>query len=117
IASDRLADNPYEPLKGREYQTESWDPASGQYLSTTHRTYAVREMLIGLDDRVIRYAYVSRTDELRYNVAMGPGSSGTIELPSVAWQSASAWAGVTSASTAPTDTGADAVHVVSQRGL
>ena len=117
IASDRLADNPYEPLKGREYQTESWDPESGQYLSTTHSTYAVREMLVGLDDRAIRYAYVSRTDDLRYNVAMGPGSEGTIELPSVAWQSASAWAEVGTWEAPPADSAADPDHLVSRRGL
>src|SRR5690606_3762827 len=111
IESDRLGDNPYEPLKGREYLTESWDAEAQTRLSTTHSTYTVRGLMTGLDGRVIRYAYVSRTDELRYDTSLGYGVDGTVELPSVVWQTVSA-PGVI-----PGDDSADPDHVVVRRGL
>ncbi|GAB5547640.1 MAG: hypothetical protein SangKO_074000 [Sandaracinaceae bacterium] len=71
IASDRLAYSTYEALKGREFQTEAWDSVLGTRLSTTHSTYVMRQLMVGLDGRPIQYAYVSQTDELRYDTSRG----------------------------------------------
>ncbi len=111
IAVDRLADNPYEPIKGREYLTESWDATTNVRLSTAHSTYTNRLLLTGLDGRAIRYVYVSRTDELRYDVSLGYGNEGTTELPSVVFQE------VTNPAQIPSDGASDPPHVVAQRGL
>ncbi|MBZ0121594.1 MAG: FG-GAP-like repeat-containing protein, partial [Sandaracinaceae bacterium] len=116
LATDRLADNRYEALKGREYRTESWDYEDGHgndgaRLSTTHSTYTVRTLLTGLDGRMVQYAYVNRTDELRYDVSLLAGTGGTQSFPSVVWQE------VTDGATIPADSGTDAEHVVPVRGL
>ncbi|MBK8591845.1 MAG: VCBS repeat-containing protein [Sandaracinaceae bacterium] len=66
IASDRLAENPYEALKGRQWYTETYDD-DGAYLATAHGTVVARNLTTGLDGRVIWYAYVSQTDEFRYH--------------------------------------------------
>ena len=75
IASDRLAENPDEALKGREYRTELFDE-SGGYLSTRQSALTVRELLRGLNDAAIFYAFVSRNDELRYDTAPFAPASG-----------------------------------------
>ncbi len=90
IASDRLAENPYESLKGRQWLSESFDEG-GRYLSSAHATCAVRHLHTGLDGRDITYAYVSQTDELRYDTdgaatnSWIPGTD-SIELPIVQHQ-------------------------------
>ena len=114
IASDRLAYSQYEAMKGREYQTESWDSETGTHLATTHSSYVVRELMIGLDGRPVQYAYVRQTDELRYDTSRGFGSEGTaITLPSIAWQ----YVDSGSPAAIPTDAAADPDEAVQQRGL
>jgi len=66
ISADRLADNPNEALKGREYLTEVFDE-SGKYLKTSHATYAVRALMRGLSGIGVSYAYVKASDEYRYD--------------------------------------------------
>lgn len=81
IATDRLADNPYEALKGRQYLSEVFD-AYGQALSTSHATIMVRRLNTGLDGRATWYAYVSQSDELRYgHNPYLPDSASTVTLP------------------------------------
>ena len=66
IASDRLAENPYEALKGRQWYTETFDDDRA-YLATAHGTVIARNLATGLDGRVVWYAFVSQTDEFRYD--------------------------------------------------
>lgn len=68
LASDRLADNPNEALKGREVMTEVFDEA-GVFLSTSWATIRNRHLHTGLDGRSIHYAFVSETNELRYDTS------------------------------------------------
>ena len=86
LATDRLADNPYEALKGRQWLSEAFDE-SGTFLSSSHATLAVRHLATGLDGRGLWYAYVRQSDELRYDndpdsAGSAPGTM-TLELPSV----------------------------------
>ncbi|MCA9610355.1 MAG: RHS repeat protein, partial [Myxococcales bacterium] len=79
IAGDRLAHNPYEALKGREYLTEVFDD-EGAYLSTSFATLTNRMLATGIDGRPIHFAYVYDTNELRYDTTpFVPGGS-TLEL-------------------------------------
>lgn len=87
IASDRLADNPNEQLKGQLFLTETFDE-HGVYQSTQHTTFTVRTLLDGLDGSPIRYAYASRSDELRYDTAPFTPISETIEVDAVVRESA-----------------------------
>ncbi len=80
IATDRLAENPNEALKGRTWLTETFDDA-GRYLSTAHAACTVRQLATGLDGRFISYAFVSQTDEFRYDVAGFAPGGGAQELP------------------------------------
>jgi RHS repeat-associated protein len=89
IATDRLAQNPYEALKGRQWLSETLDEA-GRFLSSSHATIALRLLATGLDGRELWYAYVSQSDELRYDTdpdstGSAPGS-GSLTLPSVVRQ-------------------------------
>ncbi|NCQ62300.1 MAG: hypothetical protein GW913_16730, partial [Myxococcales bacterium] len=68
MASDRLADNPREALKGRQWRSESFDGA-GVTLSTTLAEVRVRKLATGLDGRAIGYGYVGRTDAYSYDTA------------------------------------------------
>ena len=85
IAGDRLADNPYEALKGRQWLSEVFD-ASGVYLSSSHATITIRPLIEGLDGRLVSYAYVSRSDELRYGTAGFVRGVTTIPLPALELQ-------------------------------
>ncbi len=78
IASDRLADNPNEALKGQAFLTEAFDLA-GTYLSTSHTAYTVRRLLDGLNGTAVTYAFASRTDEVFYDVA-GFGATPGVNL-------------------------------------
>ncbi|MCA9574635.1 MAG: SpvB/TcaC N-terminal domain-containing protein [Polyangiales bacterium] len=80
IASDRLAENPFEALKGRQWYTETYD-AQHAYLATAHGTVVARHLVTGLDGRVVWYAYVSQTDEFRYHHAEFVGAREERELP------------------------------------
>ncbi|MBX3271614.1 MAG: hypothetical protein KF729_15215 [Sandaracinaceae bacterium] len=81
LEGDRLAHNPFESLKGREYLTEVFDD-EGVYLSSTLATVSNRRLATGLDGRPIHYAYVYDTNEFRYDTSpFVPGSaSATIPL-------------------------------------
>ncbi|MCC7540733.1 MAG: VCBS repeat-containing protein [Deltaproteobacteria bacterium] len=89
IAADRLADNPDEALKGRESLTESFDQR-GTYLSTSHASYTVRTLFPATTDGrpAVSYAFVHRTDELRYDTSPFGAGTGTVSLPTVVRQSA-----------------------------
>jgi RHS repeat-associated protein len=80
IATDRLAENPYEALKGRQWYTETYDD-NGAYLATAHGTVVARNLITGQDGRVIWYAYVSQTDEFRYHHDQFVGADTARELP------------------------------------
>lgn len=82
IASDRLADNPDEPLKGLTYLSESFDEG-GTFVGTTHTSFAIRTLHAGLDGRVVRYAYGTQSDELAYDVINWAPGTDTVVLPSV----------------------------------
>jgi len=69
IASDRLADNPNEALKGETWLGESWDPATGAVLETSHTSFTLRELALGLDGRHVVLAYGSQSDALAYDQA------------------------------------------------
>jgi RHS repeat-associated protein len=66
ISAERLADNPNEALKGREFLTEISDE-TGTYLNTKHAAYAVRSLLTGLNGVRVSYAYVTASSEYRYD--------------------------------------------------
>lgn len=90
IADDRLAENPNEALKGREFMTEVFDE-DGDYLSTSFATLTDRYLLTGLDGREIHYAFVSETNELRYDTTpFAPDGSTTLELSAVVRESVAA---------------------------
>ncbi|MAQ18085.1 MAG: hypothetical protein CMN30_25215 [Sandaracinus sp.] len=80
IASDRLADNPREALKGRQWLSEVFDEG-GTYLSSSLATLTVRHLMTGLDGRGIYYGYVSQTDEFRYGTHGAGVGSEVRELP------------------------------------
>jgi RHS repeat-associated protein len=82
MAADRLADNPNEALKGREYLTEVFD-TSGKYLSTSHGSYTVRRLFEGENGVAVSYAFVNASDELRYDTVGAQEPWGTLTLPSV----------------------------------
>jgi len=114
IAADRLADNPNEALKGREYLTEVSD-LTGNYLSTSHATYAVRSLATGLNGVDVSYAYVKRSDELTYDTSVRSvpsGASATLSLDAVVREQAGAGLAVVTAGSAEEG---DALHEVPVR--
>ncbi|MFT3928616.1 MAG: toxin TcdB middle/N-terminal domain-containing protein [Myxococcales bacterium] len=115
IAADRLADNPNEALKGREYLNESSDQ-NGNYLSTRHATYTVRRIMTGLNGTSISYAYVSGSEEFRYDTTSRAGSATTVEMQSVLREEAREGRGVNAVYAAAAQAG-DAPHVVIARQL
>ncbi|MFO0685594.1 MAG: SpvB/TcaC N-terminal domain-containing protein [Sandaracinus sp.] len=98
IADDRLAFNPDEALKGREYLTEVLDER-GVYLSTAHATLTSRTLATGLDGRPIQYAFVSQSDEIRYDTTGYTPASYTATLPEVVRESVNASGAVTARTT------------------
>jgi RHS repeat-associated protein len=67
IAGDRLAENPWEALKGATHLTETWEESTGRYLGTSHTSYRAHRLAIGLDGREVVWAFASRVDEVRYD--------------------------------------------------
>ncbi len=82
IASDRLADNPREALKGRQWLSEVFDEF-GVFLSSSHATVRIRHLMTGEDGRGVYYGYVSQTDELRYGTTGAAPGAGSIVVPAV----------------------------------
>jgi RHS repeat-associated protein len=85
LASDRLTDNPREALKGRQWLSEVFDE-SGTFLSSSHATVRIRQLMTGQDGRGVYYGYVSQTDELRYGTTGAAPGSGEVVLPAVETQ-------------------------------
>jgi RHS repeat-associated protein len=109
IATDRLADNPNEALKGREFLTEVHDER-GVYLTTRHATYAVRNIMTGLNGVAVSYAYAKASDEYRYDTALeSQRALRKVALPSVTREQARA--GLSAVIAAPAEAG-DAAHPV-----
>ena len=54
-------DNPHEALKGLPSIAETYDPATGVYLSTTGTTYELRKLYDGEDGRSVYVAFAKRT--------------------------------------------------------
>jgi RHS repeat-associated protein len=111
IAADRLADNPNEALKGREFLTEVFDE-SGKVLKTSHATYAVRALMQGLNGVGISYAYVRASDEYRYDTVPTQRAWRPATLDSVVRERATT--GLLGVAEAPAEAG-DAKHVVAVR--
>lgn len=82
LVTDRLADSPFEALKGRTFLTERFDDA-GVYLSTEHATCTIRRLATGLDGRGIWYAYVSATDTFLYDTSAFVSSTTHLDLAGV----------------------------------
>ena len=86
IASDRLADNPYEALKGRAYLSETFDE-QGRVLSTMHTSYTLRTLLTGYEGTNVVFAYSAQSDTLLYDHAPYTPLEGTsIEAPAVSFE-------------------------------
>ncbi|UJR84267.1 SpvB/TcaC N-terminal domain-containing protein [Sandaracinus amylolyticus] len=85
ISDDRLADNPYEALKGREYLTETFDER-GVYLSSAHATLTSRNLHQGLDGRWIQYAFVSEANEIRYDTTVWIAGGAELDLTDVSFE-------------------------------
>lgn len=79
IATDRLAENPFEALKGRQWLSETFDEA-GTFLSSAHATITMRRLMTGLDGRDVAYAFVSQSNELRYATDFPSASPGELAL-------------------------------------
>ncbi|MCB9634610.1 MAG: hypothetical protein H6721_20995, partial [Sandaracinus sp.] len=87
LASDRLADNPNEALKGRAFFTETSD-TEGTYLSTTHSAWAVRHLVDGLDGRAVSYAYAFQSDALAYDTAPFAPLETSLQVPALRFEHA-----------------------------
>ena len=98
IASDRLADNPREALKGRQWLSEVFDE-EGTFLSSSLATLRIRHLMEGLDGRGIYYAYVSQSDELTYGTFEGMWGGVNLDLPAVETESVDPATGVATAAT------------------
>lgn len=87
----RYRDNRREALKGLPVETESFDE-QGRYLSSEHSAYTLQQLYEGLDGRVVRFAYPSTHDELRYDVAAFDAASSdrALGVPEVTIAGASA---------------------------
>ncbi|MEC7525276.1 MAG: RHS repeat domain-containing protein, partial [Myxococcota bacterium] len=97
IADDRLAENPYEALKGREVRTEVFDEA-GVFLSTSFATITNRLLYTGLNGVPVYYAFVNETNELRYDTTnFSAGTSMTV--PAIVGEALDASGAVTGGAT------------------
>jgi len=67
--ANRWRDNPYEALKGLPFVAETYDPATGVYLSTTGTTYSLRKLYEGEDGRGVYVAFAQQTDSWLYDTA------------------------------------------------
>ncbi|HHH31349.1 MAG TPA: hypothetical protein ENK57_23795, partial [Polyangiaceae bacterium] len=98
LEGDRLASNPNEALKGREFMTEVFD-ADGVFLSTSLATMTNRHLMTGLDGRDIHYAFVSESNQLTYDTAPFVPGAATLELDLVRSEAVDAASGVAGGST------------------
>jgi RHS repeat-associated protein len=78
----RDQDNPREGLKGLVQSSELFDD-NGNYLSTTHTTYRLRRLYVGLDGREVRSVHASAADSYAYDTAPFVGQSDAVSLVDV----------------------------------
>ena len=83
LAANRWRDNPEEALKGLAAVSETRDPATGVYLSTSHSTYTLRRLHQGRDGRSTWVAFESSTEGYLYDAAEFDHAPGQATLPSV----------------------------------
>jgi RHS repeat-associated protein len=69
VKADRWKDNPNEALKGLPTVAETYDPATGVYLSTTGTSYTLRKLYEGNDGRGVYVAFAKQTDGWLYDTA------------------------------------------------
>jgi hypothetical protein len=81
-ASDLWRDNPREALKGLPVTSDTFDE-NGVYQATTHNTYRLRRLYVGVDGREVRDVYASATDSWRYDTSAGAMGSTSQTLPTV----------------------------------
>ncbi|HYQ45101.1 MAG TPA: SpvB/TcaC N-terminal domain-containing protein [Polyangiaceae bacterium] len=82
--ADRSFDNPREALKGLTSFTEQYDDR-GVFLSTVSHTYRLRQLIVGLDGRVVREAVASANRRVMYDTAAGPQSAPTASTTAVVY--------------------------------
>jgi len=78
---DRSTDNPREALKGLPIFTEKYDE-NGAFLSTDSSVYRLRQLYTGLDGRVVRQAFESSKQTVKYDTAASFGGA-TVTNPNV----------------------------------
>lgn len=77
--AERWRDNPREALKGLPTTSETFDE-NGVYLATSHSTYRLRHLYLGLDAREVRHAFVSATDSYLYDAGAFTPATSTVNL-------------------------------------
>jgi RHS repeat-associated protein len=82
IASDRLADNPDEALKGRVYRRDTVD-ATGRARVIEHTGHELRRVLTGRSGVPIWLAVPIQVDTFRFDGAAPLGEGETVVLPDV----------------------------------
>lgn len=82
IATDRIAENPYEPLKGQTYKNESFDQ-TGVYASTSVTALRIKRLFTGLDGRAVVLAYPYESYSIPYDTANVVAGAGALSLPFV----------------------------------
>jgi len=80
--SGRWRDNPREALKGLPQSIQVFDD-NASYESSTHDTYRLRRLYVGLDGREVRHAYASASDTYLYDVYSGDGAVSTVTTSDV----------------------------------
>ncbi len=95
--AQRWRDNPREALKGLPVLSETVDEsgvdpsapgynfldATGVYAGTTHTTYRLRLLYVGLDGREVRSAFVSQRDSYAYDVSVPPSAGSVVPMQDV----------------------------------
>ncbi|MCL2824288.1 MAG: hypothetical protein FWD57_09875, partial [Polyangiaceae bacterium] len=81
--SDRWKDNPNEALKGLPTIAETYDPATGVYLSTTATTYALRKLYSGADGRGVYTSFPKQSDAWIYDTSQFVAAPATAPAVSV----------------------------------
>ncbi|MCU0692634.1 MAG: FG-GAP-like repeat-containing protein, partial [Polyangiaceae bacterium] len=78
----RWKPNPREALKGLPVTSSIYDEA-GVSLGTTHYTYALRRLYVGLDGVPVHHAFVKLTESFTYDTANWDGKVTTLSLADV----------------------------------
>lgn len=83
IATDRVAENPYEALKGQTYKTEAFDQ-SGVYATTAVAALRLKRLFTGLDGRAVVLALPDESHSVLYDTATVVAGAGVLSLPLLA---------------------------------